>query len=259
MAGRKSRAHQVDDEPEKEGLEMGGDEVDEEEFADAEEEAEDEESGAGDNDDEEDAPLQLSSQHPVQTPQSSYLAAARRTMMAVPLDMSLWKTVWTLVVRPPHLSLFKKSTAATGKDVLEAVGAIQYVAVTKRAEPGGKNVPVINFWARKAGVTTRYGVTRRLFLAQEVRDPNARITAGKFKSAPDAVSFLSSLLFQMCSACESRVPRSLCSPCESETIVGSCCFVLCGRRDVARSLRCHACTSLFIIMRFWGSIASRDH
>jgi hypothetical protein len=187
MAGRKLHASQAEEDYEEEECEMEEGEEEGDEYGDAEEEAEDEESGAGDNDADVDDRIQMSSQ-----PLATQAAAARKTMMSVPLDMSLWNTSWTIIVRPPSLCLYKKATAPTGMPVLDGVGTLCYVALTKKTDPTGKSMPVINLWARKGAVgavTIRYGVSRKMFMPQEVRDPGARITAGKIKNAPDAVSY----------------------------------------------------------------------
>jgi hypothetical protein len=124
---------------------------------------------------------------PSQLPMADEGAAARRVMLAVPLDMSLYRTSWTIVVRPPHVCLFKKGVAPSGMDVLENVGVARYLAVTKKNDAQGKSLSIVNIWAKKNAVISRFGLQRKMFMANEVRDPGNRITAGKFRNAPDAV------------------------------------------------------------------------
>jgi hypothetical protein len=190
MAGRKQHAFHVEDEFEEE--ECGGEEgaEGEEEYVDEEEGAEDEESGAGENAAEEDDRIQMASQQRPTAAMLAEAAAAKRTMFACVLDMSLWKTSWTIVVRQPHMCLYKKVTAPNGANVLENAGTVKYCAATKKTESTGKSTTVINIWVNKGNVGTRYGLSRKMFMANEVRDPGARITAGKYKNAPDAVSIL---------------------------------------------------------------------
>jgi hypothetical protein len=192
MAGRKKHASQIEEDYEEEEYEGEEGEEGGEEYEDEEECAEDEESGAGENAAEEDDRIQMTSQQKTPTSMMATMmaeaAAAKRTMMACPVDMSLWKTSWTIIVRPPNLALFKKAIGPTGINMLDHVGMLKYCAATKKTEPSGKTSPLINLWVNKAGVITRFGLSRRLFMPQEVRDPGARITAGKFKNAPDPVS-----------------------------------------------------------------------
>jgi cobalamin biosynthesis protein CobT len=183
MAGKKQMPAPEEDEynEEEEYNEEG--EEEEEACEEGGEDAEDEASGAGETGGENEDQIQLGSQAPSQ----SAIVAARKTMLSSPLDMSFWRTSWSIIVRPPLLCLFKKGVTPSGMDVLENVGSTRYFAVTKKNDAQGKTVTIINIWARKAGVITRYGLQRNLFMASEVRDPGKRITVGKFKNAPDAV------------------------------------------------------------------------
>jgi hypothetical protein len=185
LAGKKQMPAQDDDEVYDEEEVENEEGEEEEEYEEGDDPAADEESGHGENVGDDSDRVPMSTQHPPPQPTES---AAKRTMMAVPIDMSLYRTNWTVIVRPPHLQLFKKGVAPSGQDILENVGSARYIVACKKTDANGKTTSVINFWALRHSIITRYGLQRRLFLASEVRDPANRITAGKYKNAPDEVS-----------------------------------------------------------------------
>jgi hypothetical protein len=183
MAGKKKAPAQEEELYDDEEIYNEEGDEEEEECDEGDDDAEDEASGAGETAGENEDRIELATQFP--PPLTAQ--AAKRTMMAVPLDMTLWRTGWTIIVRPPNLCLFKKGVAPNGTDILENVGSTTYLAATKKSDVTGKSISIINIWAKKGGVIQRYGVQRKLFMPSEVRDPGKRITVGKFKNAPDEV------------------------------------------------------------------------